>query len=144
MHWCLPKLRQNSQGASLLGIGGSSPADSTSTLCDDPKSDPDSKDCRGIGIAEKLSALRKLMKDEPQPLDYYIIPSADAHQSEYIATVDARVEYISDFTSSSAPAIVSTVSAHLFVDSRYWIQAARETNHSYWTVHRVGAPGEKT
>ncbi|KAG8988728.1 hypothetical protein FRB94_000434 [Tulasnella sp. JGI-2019a] len=108
------------------------------------KSDPDTKDPRGIRTGEKLSALRKLMKDEPEPLDYYIIPSADAHQSEYIAVVDARVEYISDFTGSSALAIVSTASAHLFVDSRYWIQAARETDNKYWTVHRVGAPGEKS
>lgn len=34
-------------------------------------------------------------------------------------------------------------SAHLFVDSRYWIQAAREID-SNWTLHRVGAPGERS
>lgn len=34
-------------------------------------------------------------------------------------------------------------SAHLFVDSRYWIQAAKEIDNS-WTLHRVGAPGERS
>ncbi|KAG8851337.1 hypothetical protein FRB96_009402 [Tulasnella sp. 330] len=102
----------------------------------------DSKDVKKNGTGDKLAALRKLMKDEPTSLDYYIIPSADAHQSEYICAADARVEYISDFTGSSALAIVSTASAHLFVDSRYWVQAAREIDDN-WTLHRVGAPGEK-
>ena len=72
-----------------------------------------------------------------------IIPSEDAHQSEYIASADARREYISNFTGSAGVAVVSLTTAHLFVDSRYWIQAEREIDTN-WTLHKVGAPEGKT
>lgn len=33
-------------------------------------------------VTERLEKLRKIMKDKG--IDYYIIPSEDAHQSEYV------------------------------------------------------------
>ncbi|KAG9043458.1 hypothetical protein FS837_009508 [Tulasnella sp. UAMH 9824] len=107
---------------------------------------PSSRDELGTsasGSSQKLQAIRKVMKDQPEPIDYYIIPSEDAHQSEYVSQADARREYISNFSGSAGLAIVALDSAHLFVDSRYWIQAAKEIDDS-WTLHRVGAPGERS
>ncbi|KAG8915366.1 hypothetical protein FRC00_005361 [Tulasnella sp. 408] len=107
---------------------------------------PSSRDELGTsasGSSQKLQAIRKVMKDQPEPIDYYIIPSEDAHQSEYVSQADARREYISNFSGSAGLAIVAHDSAHLFVDSRYWIQAAKEIDNS-WTLHRVGAPGERS
>jgi Xaa-Pro aminopeptidase len=47
----------------------------------------------------KVTALRKQLKD----LNYhaYIIPTEDAHQSEYAAACDARRAFISGFTGSA-------------------------------------------
>jgi Xaa-Pro aminopeptidase len=44
------------------------------------------------------------------------------------------------FTGSAGTVIVSRSGAHLFTDSRYWIQATRELD-SNWTLHKVGLPG---
>lgn len=88
-----------------------------------------------------------------------IIPSEDAHQSEYVAASDKRREYISgyvsplhsatlahhsccSFTGSAGTAIVSLNNAYLFTDSRYYIQAEREIDRN-WTLHKVGTPNVK-
>ncbi|KDN37350.1 hypothetical protein RSAG8_10238, partial [Rhizoctonia solani AG-8 WAC10335] len=83
----------------------------------------------------RLAELRKLMRNEK--IDYYIIPSEDAHQSEYVAASDRRREYISGFTGSSGTAIVSLNNAYLFTDSRYYIQAERELDRN-WSLLKVG------
>ena len=57
-----------------------------------------------------LTALRKCMKDRQyvrEPLSAYIVPSCDAHNSEYLADVDARREAVSGFTGSAGTAIVT-------------------------------------
>ncbi|KAG9085246.1 hypothetical protein FS749_004594 [Ceratobasidium sp. UAMH 11750] len=80
------------------------------------------------------------MKSEK--IDYYIIPSEDAHQSEYVAASDKRREFISGFSGSAGTAIVSLNNAYLFTDSRYYIQAEREID-SNWTLFKVGLPDIK-
>ena len=50
------------------------------------------------------------MKDRKyvqEPLQAYIVPSCDAHNSEYLADVDARREALSGFTGSAGTAIVT-------------------------------------
>ena len=57
-----------------------------------------------------LTCLRKCMKDRryvEEPLSAYIVPSCDAHNSEYLADVDARREAVSGFTGSAGTAIVT-------------------------------------
>ena len=57
-----------------------------------------------------LSGLRRCMKDRKyvqEPLQAYIVPSCDAHNSEYLADVDARREALSGFTGSAGTAIVT-------------------------------------
>ena len=57
-----------------------------------------------------LSTIRKLMKDRryvQEPLAAYIVPSCDAHNSEYLAEVDCRREAVSGFTGSAGTAIVT-------------------------------------
>ncbi|KIJ60057.1 hypothetical protein HYDPIDRAFT_99513 [Hydnomerulius pinastri MD-312] len=71
-------------------------------------------------------------------LDYYVIPSEDAHQSEYVAASDKRREWISGFTGSAGQAIVSKTAAYLVTDSRYWLQA-REELDSNWHLIPAGA-----
>ena len=57
-----------------------------------------------------LNSLRKLMKDRryvQEPLVAYIVPSCDAHNSEYLADIDNRREAVSGFTGSAGTAIVT-------------------------------------
>ncbi|TFK44086.1 aminopeptidase-P [Crucibulum laeve] len=94
-----------------------------------------------IDTIERLSELRKLM--EKDNLDYYVIPSEDAHQSEYVAASDKRREFISNFTGTAGQAIVTRNSAYLITDSRYWLQAQEQLDHN-WTLVRAGDVGAPT
>jgi len=66
----------------------------------------------------QLAALRKLMDEEG--VTAYLVPSEDAHGSEYVASEDERRAFISGFTGSTGTAVVCADSAHLFTDGRYF------------------------
>ncbi|EPQ56893.1 Creatinase/aminopeptidase, partial [Gloeophyllum trabeum ATCC 11539] len=68
-----------------------------------------------------------------------VIPSEDAHGSEYVAPSDKRREWISGFTGSAGQAIVSKTQAYLITDSRYWLQAQKELDEN-WHLIAAGAP----
>ncbi|KAF9038712.1 peptidase M24, structural domain-containing protein [Panaeolus papilionaceus] len=87
-----------------------------------------------VDTTARIDELRHLMAKDN--LDYYVIPSEDAHGSEYVAASDKRREFISGFTGSAGQAVVSRNSAYLLTDSRYWIQAQQEVDNN-WTLVRV-------
>ena len=72
-------------------------------------------------ITERLEALREQMRKAG--MDYYIIPSQDAHQSEYVAEYWRARAYFSGFTGSAGVLVVGLDGAYLWVDGRYHIQA---------------------
>lgn len=84
---------------------------------------------------ERLKKLRAIMKY--YKLTTYIIPSEDAHQSEYTAKIDQRREYISGFTGSAGIAIITQTQAALFTDSRYFIQADLQLDDN-WIILKQG------
>jgi len=89
-----------------------------------------------------LTALRKCMKDTKyvrDPLQAYIVPSCDAHNSEYLAEVDARREALSGFTGSAGTAIVTPSQALMWTDGRYHLQAVQEMDCN-WTLMKDGLP----
>ncbi|BGP10131.1 hypothetical protein JCM10049v2_006014 [Rhodotorula toruloides] len=88
----------------------------------------------------RLAALRREMQDAG--VDAYVIPSADAHGSEWVGACDERRAFISNFTGSAGTAIVTPTEAHLFTDSRYFVQAAKQLD-SNWTLEKVGSAGVK-
>lgn len=88
--------------------------------------------------SEQLVALRARM--DAELLDAVLVPTEDAHASEYTAPCDRRRAYLTGFTGSAGTAIVLRDSAHLFTDGRYHIQAAQQLD-GHWTLHKVGAPG---
>ncbi|KAG0167029.1 hypothetical protein DFQ28_005668 [Apophysomyces sp. BC1034] len=92
---------------------------------------------------DRLDALRALMKSEKYNVDAFLIPSEDAHQSEYIADCYKRRHWISGFTGSAGFAIVSTHEAALFTDGRYFLQASEELDNN-WTLMKQGLPGVPT
>ena len=72
-------------------------------------------------IPEKLQQLRAAMAD--QKIDAYLIPSADPHQSEYVADHWKGRQWISGFTGSAGLVVVTAGHAGLWTDSRYFLQA---------------------
>uniref|UniRef100_A0A803JD02 Adducin 3 n=1 Tax=Xenopus tropicalis TaxID=8364 RepID=A0A803JD02_XENTR len=98
-----------------------------------------------LGMAPKVTTeilcqLRHAMRSCPslsEPLQAYIVPSGDAHQSEYIAPCDCRREFISGFDGSAGTAIVTEQSAAMWTDGRYFLQAAQQMD-SNWTLMKIG------
>ena len=87
-----------------------------------------------------LNQFRKLMQKENPPLSAYIIPSCDAHNSEYLADCDKRRGFISGFDGSAGTAIITAKEALLWTDGRYFLQAASQMDEN-WTLMKEGQPG---
>ncbi|MEM9548196.1 MAG: aminopeptidase P family protein, partial [Bacteroidota bacterium] len=89
----------------------------------------------------RLSRLREVMKENG--LNAYIIPSNDAHQSEYVADHWKSREWISGFTGSAGIIIATLEKSGLWTDSRYFLQAEKQLAGSeiklYKPKNRFGA-----
>ena len=83
----------------------------------------------------RLNALREVMKS--LHIQAYIIPTEDAHQSEYIADSDERRCFISGFTGSAGTAVVTLNEAALWTDGRYYLQASKELSPD-WILQKFG------
>uniref|UniRef100_A0A8C2IM25 X-prolyl aminopeptidase (aminopeptidase P) 1, soluble n=1 Tax=Cyprinus carpio TaxID=7962 RepID=A0A8C2IM25_CYPCA len=89
---------------------------------------------------ELLRQLRQAMKNSKyitEPIQAYIVPSGDAHQSEYIAPCDRRREFICGFNGSAGTAIVTEQHAALWTDGRYFLQASQQMDNN-WTLMKMG------
>ncbi len=73
-------------------------------------------------IKQRLLSLRQWMK--AHQMQAFIIPSTDAHMSEYVAPHWQSREWISGFTGSAGTVVVTLEEAALWTDSRYFLQAA--------------------
>lgn len=89
-------------------------------------------------INERLKALRAAMK--AHNIDAYIIPSSDAHKSEYVAEHWATRAWISGFTGSAGLVIITSEHAGVWTDSRYFTQAETELADSDFVLHKQGIP----
>ncbi|XP_049884490.1 xaa-Pro aminopeptidase ApepP-like [Pectinophora gossypiella] len=85
---------------------------------------------------QRLTALRTVMA--AAGVDAYIIPTGDAHNSQYIAPTDARREWISGLSGSSGTALVTAERALVWTDARYWTQFYMQVNTDYWDLMRQG------
>lgn len=89
----------------------------------------------------RLETLRQVMKNNN--ISYYIIPSEDAHQSEYVPDYYKGREYVSGFTGSAGTLLVGLEKAYLWVDGRYFIQAEKEllgSNIELMKMRTIGYP----
>ena len=77
-----------------------------------------------MGVKERLSCLRKLM--EEKGIDFYVIPTADFHQSEYVGEYFKARKYMTGFSGSAGTAVISKDWAGMWTDGRYFIQAAKQ------------------
>lgn len=86
-----------------------------------------------------LKKLRGLMQTSNNGcIHAYIVPSSDAHQSEYIADCDMRRKFISKFSGSAGTAIVTLNKAALWTDGRYHLQASKELDLEHWILMKDG------
>eukprot|EP00898_Chlorokybus_atmophyticus_P006268 jgi/Chlat1/6642/Chrsp49S06121 len=85
----------------------------------------------------KIAALREQMAAQDPPLDAYVIPSEDAHQSEYTADRDKRREYVSGFTGSAGVVLVTQSHALLWTDGRYFLQGKQQLK-GQWKLMKSG------
>lgn len=74
----------------------------------------------------------------------YLIPTADYHSSEYISDFFKVRQHLSGFTGSMGTLLVFQKAAYLWVDGRYFIQAAREIDDKYITLMKMGQPNVPT
>lgn len=93
-------------------------------------------------ITEKIAKLKELMKE--RGIDYYIIPSADYHQSEYVGDYFKGREWISGFTGSAGTVVVTQNEVGLWTDGRYFIQAEKQLQGSGITLFKMGEDGVPT
>uniref|UniRef100_A0A6I8P7Q9 Xaa-Pro aminopeptidase 1 n=1 Tax=Ornithorhynchus anatinus TaxID=9258 RepID=A0A6I8P7Q9_ORNAN len=99
----------------------------------------------GIRMAPKVTSellrqLRQAMKNTEyvsEAIQAYIVPSGDAHQSEYIAPCDCRRAFVSGFDGSAGTAIITEQHAAMWTDGRYFLQAAKQMDNN-WTLMKLG------
>ncbi|KAF0307604.1 putative Xaa-Pro aminopeptidase P [Amphibalanus amphitrite] len=96
-------------------------------------------------LCQLLAGLRSLLAgpvgDAYQPLDAYIVPMDDEHQTEYIAPQDRFIKFISGFSGSAALVAVTAVRAALWTDGRYFLQAEDQLDCNWYLMKEdTGAP----
>ena len=77
-------------------------------------------------IKERIVKLREQMKEKG--IDIYIVPTADFHQTEYVGEYFKARKFITGFSGSAGTAVITKTEARLWVDGRYFIQAAKQIN----------------
>ena len=87
----------------------------------------------------RIKELRKAMKQEG--ISYYMIPTADFHQSEYSADYFKEREFFSGFDGSNGTLVVGHDWAGLWTDGRYWIQATQQIKGSGIQLMKMMEPG---
>lgn len=87
-------------------------------------------------VNERIAKLRKLMAEKN--IDFYMIPSEDFHQSEYVGDYFKSREYITGFTGSAGTALITSDEAFLWTDGRYFLQADIQLKNTEVKLMKTG------
>lgn len=79
----------------------------------------------------RLALLRDRLRAEG--LAGFIVPRADAHQGEYVAARDERLQWLTGFTGSAGFCIVLNDIAGVFIDGRYRVQVKAQVDLAHFT-----------
>lgn len=79
----------------------------------------------------RLAALRAALAGAG--LAGFLVPRADAHQGEYVAARDERLQWLTGFTGSAGFAIVLPDVAGVFIDGRYRVQVKAQVDLGAFT-----------
>ena len=86
----------------------------------------------------RLARARQVMNQHG--IDVLLVPTGDAHLSEYISERWQTRAYLSGFTGSAGTLVITGDIAGLWVDSRYHMRADSETAGTEITVFKQGRP----
>lgn len=92
-----------------------------------------------MALLERLEQIRAHMAADG--VDFYLVPSSDAHQNEYVPSCWQRRAYVLGFTGSAGDALIEREGTRLWTDSRYWLQAEQQLEAEHCTLMRQGDPG---
>ena len=90
-------------------------------------------------IQDRLAALRAVMKKNG--VDWYMVPTADFHNSEYVDAYFKVREYLCNFSGSNGTLIVGMDEAGLWTDGRYFVQAEKQLSGTEYKLMRMGSAG---
>ena len=90
----------------------------------------------------RLQEIQQKMKDAD--LSVLVIPSADPHQSEYVAPYWKSRTFATAFTGSAGTALVTLDEGYLWTDGRYFIQAQKQIQNTGFQLMKMGIPGYPT
>lgn len=93
-------------------------------------------------VEERIAKLREQMKE--RGMDVYIVPTADFHQSEYVGEHFKARKFMTGFSGSAGTAVFTMTEARLWVDGRYFIQAAAQIEGTSIEMMKMGEPGVPT
>ncbi len=91
---------------------------------------------------QRIDALKNILQQAK--VDYYIVPTADYHNSEYVNEFFKMREFLSGFTGSAGTLVVSSEEAGLWTDGRYFVQAERELRGSGIVLFKMDEEGVPT
>ncbi|KXJ79015.1 hypothetical protein RP20_CCG001990 [Aedes albopictus] len=81
--------------------------------------------------------MRTRASTQSTELDAYLVTSYDEHMSDHLMESDERLKFLTGFTGTTGEAVVTTKSAALWVDARFYEQADFELNCD-WRIFRSG------
>lgn len=93
-------------------------------------------------IKNRLEDLKKILNQKN--IDFYIVPTADFHNSEYVSDYFKVREYLSGFTGSNGTIVISQTETGLWTDGRYFVQADKELKDSGVVLYKMGEEGVPT
>ncbi|MFG6343023.1 MAG: aminopeptidase P family protein [Lachnospiraceae bacterium] len=96
----------------------------------------------GNAVKQRIGALQKLLAQEN--IDFYIVPTADYHSSEYVSDYFKMRAFLSGFTGSAGTLVVGNEEAGLWTDGRYFVQAEKELEGSGIVLYRMEEEGVPT
>ena len=70
-------------------------------------------------------------------IDAFIVPTTDEYLGEYVPEQNKRLAYLSGFTGSAGPRVVTQDRAALFVDGRYTLQAFNQCPEPLFEHHHL-------
>ncbi len=93
-------------------------------------------------IKQRICLLKEEMADKK--IDYYMIPTSDYHNSEYVGDYFKTRQFFSGFTGSNGTLVVSEKEVGLWTDGRYFIQAQKELEGTGIVLYRMQEEGVPT
>ena len=91
-----------------------------------------------LSIPQRLTAMRKWMAQHN--IDAFIVPSTDAHLSEYPPRKWESLKWVSGFTGSAGTVAITQNKAGVWTDSRYFLQGETELAGTGFDLFKMGLP----